>query len=200
MTTEERLENLEKELARAKRRNRWLLAAVLLGAGVVILAAAWIGTPEKVLAENAAKAPTIIRANVFIVEDENGKPQAILKAEKEGPGLWMYDENGKTRAMLSVFKNGPMLWFYDEKETPRAGLSAGKEGPMLHLIDENGKIRAGLNVGKDGPWLELLDENGKPRTAMGAGTTTTPDGRKITYPASSIRLTNPEGNVIWQAP
>jgi hypothetical protein len=28
MTTDERLENLERELARAKRRSRWLLAAV----------------------------------------------------------------------------------------------------------------------------------------------------------------------------
>jgi len=30
MTTEERLENLECELARAKRRNRWLLAGLIL--------------------------------------------------------------------------------------------------------------------------------------------------------------------------
>jgi hypothetical protein len=29
MTTEERLEKLERELARAKRRNRWLLAAAM---------------------------------------------------------------------------------------------------------------------------------------------------------------------------
>jgi len=38
MTTEERFENLERELARAKRRNRWLLAAVALAIGVWILA------------------------------------------------------------------------------------------------------------------------------------------------------------------
>jgi cell division protein FtsL len=30
MTTEERLENLERELARAKRRNRWLVAVMAL--------------------------------------------------------------------------------------------------------------------------------------------------------------------------
>jgi len=40
MTTDERLENLEKELARAKRRNRWLLAIVALA--VVGLGLAWI--------------------------------------------------------------------------------------------------------------------------------------------------------------
>jgi hypothetical protein len=40
MTTEERFENLERELARAKRRNRWLLAIVALA--VVGLGLAWI--------------------------------------------------------------------------------------------------------------------------------------------------------------
>ena len=39
MTTEERLENLERELAHVKSRNRWLLAAVGLVLGVWILAA-----------------------------------------------------------------------------------------------------------------------------------------------------------------
>ena len=40
MTTEERLEKLERELARAKRRNRWLLAGLglCLGALVVVWA------------------------------------------------------------------------------------------------------------------------------------------------------------------
>ena len=40
MTTEERLENLERELARAKRRNPCLPSAVLLQAGAVIVVAA----------------------------------------------------------------------------------------------------------------------------------------------------------------
>ena len=40
MTTEERLENLERELARAKRSNRWLLAGLglCLGASLVVWA------------------------------------------------------------------------------------------------------------------------------------------------------------------
>jgi len=38
MTTEERLENLERELARANRRNRWMVAglALCLGASIVV--------------------------------------------------------------------------------------------------------------------------------------------------------------------
>jgi multisubunit Na+/H+ antiporter MnhB subunit len=44
MTTEERLENLERELARAKRRNRWMVVVVGLGIvllGVATAAAGW---------------------------------------------------------------------------------------------------------------------------------------------------------------
>jgi len=202
MTTEERLENLEKELARAKRRNRLLLAAVMLGAGAVILAAAWIGTPEKVLAENAAKAPTILRANGFILEDENGKSHAIMSATKDGPALWMFDENGVPRAGLSLLKDEPRLALFDKNGKVRASLLALKAGPGLALFDENGKTRAELTTmgkGKDMPGLILYDENGKVRASLGADQTETPDGRKITYPESSMRLFNPEGKVIWAA-
>jgi hypothetical protein len=37
MTTEERLEKLERELARAKRRNRWLLAGLSLCLGALVV-------------------------------------------------------------------------------------------------------------------------------------------------------------------
>lgn len=42
MTTEERLERVERELAAMKRRNRWLLAAVGLAAGVALSAAIFL--------------------------------------------------------------------------------------------------------------------------------------------------------------
>ena len=37
----------------------------------------------------------VIRANQFILEDENGKPHARLVVTKDGPGLNLFDENGK---------------------------------------------------------------------------------------------------------
>lgn len=123
-----------------------------------------------------------------------------LGASKQGLGLRLSDENGKVRAGLSALKEGPALALFDENGNVRAGLSALKGGPRLDLYDENGKNRAGLGVAKDGPLLELYDENGKPRAQLGAGLVTMPDGRKITYAESSIRLSNAEAKVIWQAP
>ena len=139
MTTDERIENLEKGLATARRLNRWLLAAVGLALGAWILTGS-IG-PTTAGAPGGAAAVKEVRANTFIVEDANGKTRAKLAmVGADGPVLVLADENGKVRAMLSV----------DEA------------GPGLDLRDENGKPRALLGVTKDGPGLDLLDENGKP--------------------------------------
>lgn len=81
MTTEQRLENIEKELARAKRLNRLLLAVVLLA---VVAMSAGISRREDV-----------VRAKGFIVVDENGKIRATLVMLREGPLLGLFDENGK---------------------------------------------------------------------------------------------------------
>ena len=127
MTIEERLEKLEQELARAKRRNRHLLVFALVAAGVAVLAAAWIGTPGKVLAENGAKAPNVVRANGFILEDADGKSRATLVASKDGPALRLFDENGKVRATLTALKDGPGLCLFDENGKFRATLGALKD-------------------------------------------------------------------------
>jgi hypothetical protein len=221
MTTEQRLENLERELARVKRRSRWLLATVLLGTGLVFLAAAWMGTPYKALAADAAKAPTIIRANEFILEDttgktcahmigeaegpafrlfdQKGKRRAAISVNKEGVGILLSDENGKMRAALSSEKNGPRFLLYDENGNARIGLDVFKNCPVLNLFDEN-RPRVGLSVEKEGPALCLIDENNKPRAMIGVGITNMPDGTKVTSPESSIHLNDKEGKTIWKAP
>jgi len=169
MSTDERMEKMERQLARMRWLNRCLIAYIVLSLGVWFIErtftaeTAWMGSGIKE-----------IRANVFILEDENGEPRAMLCMDKNGPGLDLCDENGTIRAILSM--RG--LSLYDENDKPRAGLdgsglslwdkngdvilSLDKDGPRLVLRDENGKSGAVLAMLKDGPGLSLEGGNGKP--------------------------------------
>ena len=140
MTTEERLEKLEKELARAKRRNRRLLAVAGLVVGAVTLAWIVAGTANRAEAQGGG-VPAVIRANAFVLVDEKGKTRAELSMGEYGPGLLLVDENGKTRATLTVDKDWPWLALADENGKTRAMLAVGKNGPVLGLLDENGKVK-----------------------------------------------------------
>ena len=172
---EKRLEKLERELARANRCNRWLLAGVVLAAGLLALAWTWTKTTATAQAQGAGATPKAIRVNEFILEDENGKP----------------------RAKLHMFNGGPNLTLFDEKGQPRVLLSADEVGPRLNLLDVNGKFRTSLQAGKDGPSLILSDENGKDRAVLGANRTERPDGTQNKHPESSLRLFGPDGKTIW---
>jgi hypothetical protein len=126
MTTEERLEKLEMELARAKRRNRLLLATVVITAAVAMTA----GIDRR---EN------IVSANGFALVDESGKVRAVLGVDKDGPKLVLSDENDTARVTLGVNKDGPVLGLSDKNGKSRAALGVGERGPALALADENGK-------------------------------------------------------------
>lgn len=157
MTTDERLEKVEGQLARVRWFNRCLIACIVLSLGVWFIVKT-LG-PETAWAQSGAKE---IRANKFVLEDENGKDRAKLLVDNKGTGLFIYDENGKTRALLSVFKDSPGLNLFDENGKLRAELMVFKDEPALQLNDENGKARVSLEVNKTIPSFVMFDENRKP--------------------------------------
>ncbi len=159
MTTEERVERLERELAGSKRRTRWLMAA----AALVAVGLTWAGNriPGIAQAQEGGTGAKVVRANEFILEDESGKKRADLTVLKDGPALRLLDEKGKERARLTVLKNGPGLVLYDESGMPRALLTVFEKGPGLTLWGEKLEGSVMLNVSKDGPGLTLLDEKRK---------------------------------------
>lgn len=118
MTTEERLEKLEQELSRAKRRSRWLLGAVLLMAGGLVVPGVLEMTAFQGRAQGARMAQEM-RANKFVLVDENGKLHAELAMYKGSPILLLWDGNGTPRAALVVSEHGPSLMLNDEKGNPR---------------------------------------------------------------------------------
>jgi hypothetical protein len=108
MTIEERLENMERELGRVKRRNRWLLGAILVLVGGLVAAGVFKTMVTTAHAQGAGTDKQI-RANSFVLDDENGKPRAILGLNKNNLLLGLQDENGKPCASLGVDEHGPAL-------------------------------------------------------------------------------------------
>lgn len=147
MTTEERLEKLERKyqslLFVAGSLFTVLLAAVLSGAA-----------PREDVKDE-------VRARMFTVVDADGKTRAALGLFEGIPGLGLSDENGKTRFRLVTSKGFSGLVMTDENGKPRASLSLSKEGPIFGLSDKNGKQRACLGVLEEGSGIELFDEKGK---------------------------------------
>jgi len=187
MTTEERLERLERELGRAKRRGSWLLVGLALGLGALALVWASAASAPRAEAQGAAGGRTI-RASEFILEDERSRVRASLHMAKDGPALILWDAEGEIRAMLCV-ADKPVLNLCDAAGEPRAMLSVGKDGPSLALHDAAGKLRANLFATAAGQSLTLHDAAGKPRAALA-----------VVDDVPMLALLDAAGKPIWSAP
>lgn len=102
MSTDERMERIEGQLARVRWVNRSLIACI-----IVLSLGVW--------AKFGAKE---VRAVRFVVEDENGNTRIGLVVLKGGPTLGLNDENGNTRALLSVEKDGGLMKVLDKNKEP----------------------------------------------------------------------------------
>jgi hypothetical protein len=156
MTIDERLKKVEGQLARVRWVNRCLIGFIVLSVGAWSVVKTF--GPETAWAQSAMKE---IRANKFVLEDENGKERAALGVNEYGPELLLHDENSKMSARLLVSAEGPALVLRENGKT-RAELGVLNDTPQLVLLDENGQPRTALSVDKDGPKLGLFEKNGKP--------------------------------------
>ncbi len=200
MTTEERFEKLELELAAAKRLIRQLMAgagSVLLVCIVCMVARSMTGVAHS---QEEVNATEVIRSKKFEVVDDQGKTRAFLGITDVGSILIMKDETGKPLAWLSVTEDDSRLVVEQKTSKRRASLVASEYNTSLDMYDKTGKGRAWLTVSEDGPVLSIGDKTGKGRASLGVSTVTTSDGKSITYPESTILLFGPNGRVLWQAP
>lgn len=221
MTTEERLEAMEKELIRAKCHARGLLAAGLVAGG--LLATVWLvgetvcparadeGDIEARIktvlekarqreAEKAAKAAQVVWATEFVLVDAEGRERGAMKMGPTGPQLSLAGEDGKVRTVLGGRNDGGWLTLCDRNAKSRIGLAAHEDGAGLSLIDDKGEYRASICENKAGPGLLLFDDEGRTRAALGATQTGTPDGKTTSFPESSLLLFGADGKVRWSAP
>jgi hypothetical protein len=163
MTTDERLERLERELSRARSRFHWLV----VGAGLCVMSVAVLyafGQYQTTITPRATKAGIgkEFRANNFVLEDANGRERASLGMDEDGVVLRMRYGNGNIGAALCLHEEKMVLNLSDNSGKPRAVLGVTKNMPILCLYDEREEARASLVVLADGPHLILYDEKGKP--------------------------------------
>lgn len=156
MTTDERLEKLELELARSRRRFRWLI----VGAGLCFVSAAILYAGRT--RSGDAGVNREFRATSFVLEDASGKPRASLGMDEDGLELRLRYENGNIGAALCLHEEKVVLNLADHNEKPRAVLGLTKNMPILCLYDEKEEPRATVAVLGDGPHLVLRDEKGQP--------------------------------------
>ncbi|MBE3041034.1 hypothetical protein IMZ48_00285 [Candidatus Bathyarchaeota archaeon] len=156
MTTDERLERLERELIRSRRRFHWLI----IGAGLCLISAAGVYANRS--RSDVAGVSKELRATSIVLEDLNGKPRASLGMDEDGLVLRMRYENGNIGAALCLHEEKVVLNFSDNSGKPRAVLGLAKKMPLLCLYDEREEPRATLALLADGPHLVLRDEKGNP--------------------------------------
>ena len=154
MAIEDRLDRLERELSRSRKRFRWLI----LGAGLGLLSAAVLYASRD--HSDAAKVGQELRATSFILEDANGKPRASLGLDEDGLELRLRYENDNIGAALCLHEDKVVLSFADKVGKPRAVLGLTKNVPLLCLYDEKEEPRVTVALLQDGPHLVLRDEKG----------------------------------------
>jgi hypothetical protein len=204
MSTDERMEKMEGQLARIRWINRCLIACIVLSLGVWFILKTF--GPETAWAGSGVK---VIRANAFVLEDENGKVRATLGLI-DGVGLSIFDEDGRRRAALGVDKERSKLQLLGDKGNVCIDLKA-YEGVGELALGGGGRPLVILNALPDDTGLCLYDEKGKQRLRLGASkigavlAVCHEDGRSgvrlVTSSAGpEVTLFDKNGRQVWSAP
>lgn len=117
---------MAQRLSRLERsQRRWkLLASGLLG---VLMILSLMGATNQKGGDYAK----VIRAQRFVLVDEDGQTRAELGVEKRWSGLRLKDANGRVRALFVVEAEGPILELRDKNGRARTTLSVGRRGQSI---------------------------------------------------------------------
>jgi hypothetical protein len=184
MTTEQRLEKLERE-------NRWMRrigAAVAAVAAVVFL----MGQGKD------GKLPDL-EVRSLTVKDHEGRVRIRLGHREGWPQLLFVDATGRTHITLGETQHGPLLRFRDRYHT-RVVLCVDHNGAAsLLFTDRRGKCRGGLGVDPHGsPSLEFWDRDEHLRAVLGETERLLEATGKAVE--CSLTLYDGMGHVTWKAP
>jgi hypothetical protein len=219
MTTEERIEKLERSVRQQRRVMVGIcsLAFLCLAVWLLVRVARQGQTPA------AAGADRVVRARELILIDESGAVRARMGMEKGEGGGWprltFYNWRGDAIVELSTTATLPSLTLSGAGRRAAVLSAAGTEGgnPGLELYgdeggekttlglpyqglkyyDANEQERAALEVGILGPTLVFSNPEGEPVMDLSMSRKAGAMGRKNSY---YLILCDAEGNPIWGAP
>lgn len=195
MTSDERLERLERSVQLLNRRGRFLFACLLL------TLTAWGTHSMHSGTVVAAQAVTEeVRGKAILLEDNAGRVRASIRMMSNGPALALLSEDGRPQVLLAMAADGPSLTMTTESGSRAVALHVLKEGSALFLDDERGTPRAVLAITSDGPSLHLFDTNRVARAIVGSGQVRVAGGQPAKFPESSVVLLGPAGDPVWSAP
>jgi hypothetical protein len=207
MTTEQRLEKLERE-------NRWMrrigVVAVAVAAIVFLVAQGKNKVPPDLVVRSLAVKDRNgrIRARLFLQERERGEEPILTMEDPYGTGayvspggLGITGAGGKSSAGIGLSNHrAPGLQMTDTNGRIRVSLST-VGAPTLEMRDAKGKTRVWLTAAWDGPALELSDKDANTRAALGATDfVNKATGAETKTAESTLTLFDAKGSVIWQAP
>ena len=130
MTTDERIDALEKALETSVRRQRITIAALALVAVAATVMAAASQSRDATFDQITAKS------------------------------LWIENDAGETQAFLGVDETGGVLAIYNAAEERQVTLGATKAGGRLAIYNTAGKRQATLAATPTGGGLDIFDKTG----------------------------------------
>ena len=193
MNLEDRVANLEIELAQYKQRAhraRWV-SSFAIGICLLMFGFFEVNTVRLTAQDNGFNEE--IRAKSFVLVDENNQSRGTLDFNSGGePRLALHNESGETRLELSVTDgDDPSLLLLDKEGRGRVLLTVVSNNVSgLVLVDKNDKTRATLGISNDDdPGFLLYDGNNKIRSVLG-----------IYDNEPGLIFENQNGKIIWRQP
>jgi len=162
MTTDERLQRLEKELARTRRGFLFLVLAL------AVCALAWAVDLDNTAGAAGPVGPNIVSANQFDLVDPNGKVRMSLGMASMGPALTIFSQSGQPHAALLAHERGFRITGRDvaKRGSKQAILDFLYASPAVVMTGGTRKVATiGVPPGsRDGTpaAVELCDGNGSP--------------------------------------
>ena len=163
-----RVESLERE-------RRWTRRGLVFAALILALT-------SLARASDTSGSPPELKAQAFVLVDENGHTRGKLGFLPGGdgarlPSLILWGKEGRITAQIDGF-------------------------PSFNLLGKDERSRATLSVrSDDDPVLELIDSEGVKRVLVGRGDLK-PQGAEVVKqnPVFSMVLRGPDGKVVWKTP